>query len=275
MNQIIPTAEPFFFPGKGARARIGCMVIHGFTGAPKEMRWLGEYLNQQGYTVLGIRLAGHATRPEDMIRSRYTDWLLSVEDGYNLLRTCTDRIFLLGLSMGGILSLVMASRLRACPEGEARRITGVVAMSTPYKLPDDPRLRWIKQISWFLRYMPKVKEEPGWDWFDKAAFQQHVSYPQNPVRSIWELTQLMAVMQASLPKVTAPVLLIHSRDDDYVVKDSMAQIYEHLGTADKEMLWVEGGGHVITEEPTRGRVFEAAAGFIERVASAEFREKSA
>ncbi|PIX47410.1 MAG: hypothetical protein COZ54_01355 [Anaerolineae bacterium CG_4_8_14_3_um_filter_59_70] len=74
---------------------------------------------------------------------------------------------------------------------------------------------------------------------------------------------------------TAPVLLIHSRDDDYVVKDSMAQIYEHLGTADKEMLWVEGGGHVITEEPTRGRVFEAAANFIERVASAEFREKSA
>jgi len=265
MNQTIPTAEPFFFTGEGARARIGCVVIHGFTGAPKEMRWLGEYLNQRGYTVCGIRLAGHATRPEDMIRSRWQDWLLSVEDGYNLLHSCTDRIFLLGLSMGGVLSLVMASRLQACPEAEGRRIAGVVAMSTPYKLPDDPRLRWIKQISWFLPYMPKGSEDPGSDWFDKAAFEQHVSYPQNPVRSIWELTQLMVVMQASLPKVTVPVLLIHSRDDTYVLKDSMQSIHDHLGSADKQMLWVEGGGHVITEEPTRGQVFEAAADFIERV----------
>ena len=266
MNQIIPTAEPFFFSGKGARARTGCMVIHGFTGAPKEMRWLGEYLNQRGYTVLGIRLAGHATKPEDMIRARYTDWLLSIEDGYNLLRTCTDQVFMLGLSMGGVLSLTFASRLKACSEGEARRIAGVVAMSTPYKLPDDPRLRWIKQISWFLRYMPKVKEEPGSDWFDKEAFQQHVSYPRNPVRSIWELSQLMAVMQASLPKVTSPVLLIHSRDDIYVLKDSMQLIYDHLGSSDKQMLWVKGGGHVITEEPTRETVFKAAADFIERIA---------
>ncbi|GEM_PF-110989 len=297
---IIPTAEPFFFIGKGARARTGCLVIHGFTGAPKEMRWLGEYLNQQGYTVCGIRLAGHATRPEDMIRSRHTDWLLSVEDGWNLLRSCTDQVFLLGLSMGGILSLVTASRLGACPactspapnagwcaapswpacacatgaggrdragtgEGEARRIAGVVAMSTPYKLPDDPRLRWIKQISWFLPYMPKGPEDPGSDWFDKEAFKQHISYPQNPVRSIWELTQLIAEMQASLPQVTVPVLLIHSRDDSYVIKDSMQLIYEHLGSTDKQMVWVEGGGHVITEEPTRGQVFEAAADFIERV----------
>ena len=274
MNQIIPTAEPFLFSGKGAHARIGCMVIHGFTGAPKEMRWLGEYLNQQGYTVLGIRLAGHATQPEDMIRSRWQDWLLSVEDGYNLLRSCTDKVFLLGLSMGGILSLTFASRFGAGPacasaagtgEDAGRRVQGVVAMSTPYELPDDPRIRWAKLISHFIPYVPKGDETPDAGWFDKEAFNQHVSYPNNPIRSVAELNQLMAVMHDSLPKIQVPVLLIHSRDDDYIVKDSMAQIYEHLGTADKEMLWVEGGGHVITEEPTRGRVFEAAAGFIERV----------
>ena len=59
---IIPTAEPFYLPGNN----IGCLLVHGFTGAPKEMRWMGEFLGNQGYTVLGIRLAGHATTPEDM-----------------------------------------------------------------------------------------------------------------------------------------------------------------------------------------------------------------
>lgn len=263
MSQTIPTAEPFFFPGPssgsgGKNARIGCLVTHGFTGAPKEVRWLGEYLNHQGYTVCGMRLNGHATRPEDMIRSHWQDWLLSVEDGYNLLHSCTDQVFLLGLSMGGILSLTAASIFP---------VQGVVAMSTPYALPNISFPLWIVRfLSYFKPYMPKGKV-PGSGWFDKAAFQQHVSYPMNPVRSGIELKSLIDEMHATLPKISVPVLLIHSRDDDYVVKDSMQQIYEALTTSDKQMLWVAGGGHVITEEPTRETVFQAAADFIKRVSS--------
>jgi carboxylesterase len=259
MAQIIQTAEPFFFHGKGDTARIGCLVTHGFTGTPKEMRWLGEYLNKEGYTVCGIRLAGHATQPQDMIRSRYNDWLASVEDGYNMLRSCTDRIFLLGLSMGGVLSLITASRFP---------VLGVVAMSTPYKLPDDPRLKYIRILSKIVPHIPKGKKEPGSDWFDKAAFAQHVAYPQNPVRSIGELNELMAVMRGCLSQVEVPVLLIYSLDDDYIVKGSMDSIYDGLGSRDKQKVWVKGGGHVITEEPTRTVVFKAASDFIKRVSGA-------
>ncbi|MCX6038614.1 MAG: alpha/beta fold hydrolase [Chloroflexi bacterium] len=268
MPQIIPTAEPFFFPGKGANPKTGCLVTHGFTGAPKEMRWLGEYLNRQGYTVCGIRLNGHATKPEDMIRSRWQDWLLSVEDGYNLLRSCTDQVFLLGLSMGGVLSLTFASRFQAGSENAGRRVRGVVAMSTPYALPDDPRLRYTKLVSWFIPYMPKGKGAPGEGWFDQEAWKQHVAYPKNPVRAVAELNELLGVMRESLPQIKVPALLIHSRNDDYVIRDSMEKIHAALGSTDKHMLWVEGGGHVITEEPTRERVFKAAADFIKRVASA-------
>jgi carboxylesterase len=257
MPQIIPTAEPFFFAGKGAHSRIGCLVTHGFTGAPKEMRWLGEYLNGEGYTVCGIRLNGHATKPVDMIRSRWQDWLLSVEDGFNLLRSCTDRVFLLGLSMGGVLSLTAAGSLP---------VSGVVAMSTPYRLPEHVLLRFTRLLSWFIPYMPKGKGSPDSGWFDKNAFKQHVSYPKNPVRSAGELNHLLEVMRETLPYVKVPVLLIHSRADDYVIRDSMEKIHSALGSTDKQMLWVDGGGHVITEEPTREAVFKAAAGFIKRIA---------
>src|SRR5512147_586120 len=148
MPQIIPTAEPFFFLGD--RSQPGCLLIHGFTSTPKEMRWMGEYLNRHGYSCLGIRLAGHATDPEDMIRSNWTDWTASVEDGYHLLRGVTDSIFLIGLSMGGVLSLLMSTRLA---------VKGVIAMSTPYELPDDRRLRHIDWISKMIPYMPKSSEE--------------------------------------------------------------------------------------------------------------------
>jgi esterase/lipase len=79
------------------------------------------------------------------------------------------------------------------------------------------------------------------------------------------LNNLLAVMRDSLPQVKVPALLIHSRNDRYVVEGSMDKIYEQLGSTDKQKLWVEGGGHVITEEPTRTAVFQAAGDFIERV----------
>lgn len=253
MSRIIHTAEPFLFPGN---SQVGVLLTHGFTGTPKEMRWMGEYLNREcGFTTLGIRLTGHATRPEDMIRARFNDWQASVEDGFHLLSGAAKSIFLCGLSMGGILSLYSASRLP---------VKGVVAMSTPYKLPNDPRLKFIRLLSKVQPYMPKSKED-GTGWFGDAWKDYHVAYPANPLRSIAELNLLMGEMRAALPSVKVPVLLIHSRNDDYVVKDSMERIYADLGTSDKQMMWVEGAGHVITEEPIRGQVFKAAAEFIKRI----------
>ena len=255
MSQIIATAEPFFFLGD--RSKPACLLIHGFTGAPKEMRWMGGYLNEKGLTCLGVRLTGHATDPEDMIRSHWTDWTASVEDGYNLLHGVSDNIFLVGLSMGGVLALLMSTRLEN---------KGVVAMSTPYKLPDDPRLRHIEWISKIVAYMPKSDEEPGAGWFDKEAWKGHISYPENPVRSIGELNKLLGEMRAALPKINVPVLLMHSKDDRYVLPDNMEMIYADLKNAsDKAKLYLTGSGHVVTRDAARRQVFESALEFIQRV----------
>jgi carboxylesterase len=222
------------------------------------MRGLGEHLNGLGYTVCGIRLTGHATQPTDMIRSRRRDWLLSVEDGFNLLRSSCQQVFLLGLSMGGILSLISATHLPAA---------GVVAMSTPWELPHARLMPLARLLSVFMPYMKKNKGVPGADWFDQQAFRQHVSYPKNLVRSAYELNRLLQEMHTALPLVKVPVLLIHSHDDRYVDPAGMAKIHAALGSRDKHMLWVQGGSHVITEEPTRQAVFTAAAEFIARVAA--------
>lgn len=253
---LIKTAEPFLFPGN----RTGILLIHGFTGTPKEMRWMGEYLNQQGYTCLGVRLAGHATTPEDMIASRWTDWTDSVEDGFQILSGLTDRIFLAGLSMGGVLSLLMSTRLDAA---------GVIAMATPYSLPNDPRdypVWFIKAYSRVVKYLPKSKEEPGAAWFDKEAFKDHISYPQNPVRSIAEMKLLLTEMRSALPKVRKPVLLLHSKNDPYVLPENMERLYDGLVNAsEKTKVYVTESGHVVTRDAARHQVFELARDFIQRI----------
>lgn len=252
-NQIIPTAEPFFFPGNNT----GILLVHGFTGAPKEMRGLGEYLHSEHhFSTMGVRLGGHATHPEDMIRSSYGDWLASVEDGYSMLAGVAGNIFIMGLSMGGLLALTTAAYLP---------VKGVVAMSTPYQLPNDPRLRHIDWLSKIVAFMPKSGGAPGESWFDKEAYHRHVSYPENPVHAIGELNHLMQQMHTALKHISVPVLLIHSHNDTYVMKDSMPRIYEELATQDKQMKWIEGSGHVITSDAKRQVVFEAAANFVHRI----------
>ena len=255
MSQIIPTAEPFFLLGDASKP--ACLLIHGFTGAPKEMRWMGEYLHQRGYTCLGVRLAGHATDPEDMVRSRWTDWTVSVEDGYQLLRGVTEDIFLVGLSMGGILSLLMSTRLK---------VKGVVAMATPACMPTNHPVWLLQLMSLYVKYRPKTNEEPGSGWFDKTAWQDHISYPRNPVRSAAELKKLILVMLAALPRVNVPVLLMHSKDETYVSPESMEIIYDGLVNApDKTKLTITGSGHVLTRDAGREQVFEAALEFIQRI----------
>lgn len=257
MPHIIPTAEPFFFPGHPSKP--ACLLIHGFTGAPKEMRLMGDYLHQQGYTCLGIRLAGHATHPEDMIRSRYTDWVASVEDGYQLLCGITENIFLAGLSMGGVLALFTSTSLK---------VRGVVAMSTPGSLPTDYPIWFLRAASKVIKYSPKRKGEPGSGWFDKTAYQEQISYPQNPIRSGAELKELIIEMNAALSKVTMPVLLMHSKDDTYVLPENMERIYSALVNArDKTKLYITGSGHVLTRDAAREQVFQSTLEFIQRIES--------
>ena len=245
---IIPTAEPFFFPGNST----GCLLIHGFTGAPKEMRWMGEYLAHKGFTVLGIRLAGHATRPEDLTRTRWRDWVTSAEDGWHLLNDAAKHVFAIGLSLGGVLSLYLASQLP---------LTGVVTMSTPYDLPKDPRRRFLNLLKWVV---PSVSKRRS-DQIEVGAAGEHVDYPHYPTRGIAELNDLMAEMRAVLPKVTAPVLMIHSQGDKSVPTTDMDNIFDRLGSKDKQTLLLENSGHVIPRGVERELAFDAASDFITRV----------
>jgi carboxylesterase len=249
---IIPTAEPFFYPGN----ETGCLLIHGFTGTPKEMHPMGKYLAERGHTVLGVRLAGHATQMEDMVRMRYWDWIASVEDGWHMLQGSTKRVFVIGLSMGGVLSLLFASRYP---------VAGAVAMSTPSEVPVAGIQRLLVSVSPLLSLaLPFLGKHDG-KWFNPEVGEDHVSYPGHPVRSVYELDKLTKLMRAGLPGLTAPVLLMHSRDDVDVPYENANTLYEEIGGADKEVLLVEGCNHVITRDGDTSRVFKAADDFIRRV----------
>lgn len=245
-SYIMPGAEPFYFPGN----KTGCLMIHGFTGTPKEMRWMGEYLNKKGYSVYGVRLAGHATNLSDMIRSRWQDWVISVEEGIDILKSECSQVFCVGLSMGGILSLIAAERYD---------INGCICMSTPYEVSRDWRLHFAKPLSLIIPSVAKGKSETK----NKEAAASHLDYPVYPTRSIAELHSLQKEMQRILPIIRKPVLLMHSKSDGLSYTNS-EKIFQQLTCKEKELFLIEKSGHIITEDIERMQVYQKAEGFIKR-----------
>ena len=255
MKTLMAGGEPFFYPGD---RDVGCLLTHGFTGAPEEMRWMGEYLGNQGITSLGVRLFGHATEPADMNRARSHDWVASVEDGYHMLRSLVSKIFVVGLSAGGALSLLMA---RDFPVG------GVVVMSTPPWFPEQ-RVRQLRPILPLVSKIWRFASPDGQsDWHDMEAEQKQVHYPVFPVRATAELNDLLDEMRETLDQVTVPALLIYSKGDGAIPPESGQVMYDRLGSTDKELLWLTESGHNIPRDASRQVAFEAAAAFILRVAA--------
>lgn len=139
-------------------------------------------------------------------------------------------------------------------------------MSAPFTLPRDYPIWMLKLVSVFKKFNPKGKGKPGSGWFDKDAYREQVSYPQNPIRSTAELKKLILEMRAALPNVHPPVLLMHSKDDAYVLPENVERIYEGLSNAkERTKLYVSGSGHVVTKDAARQQVFESALEFIQRI----------
>lgn len=239
-------SEPFFFDG----GLTGCVLLHGFTAAPREMRPLGEFLNKTGgLTIHGVRLAGHGTRPEDLARTTWRDWYASALDAVHGLRARCDRVFACGLSLGGVMSLLLGAR------GE---VDGVIAIAAPLH-PYDRRLKYARLLAPLKPYTLKGLA----DLHDPAALADHADYPRIPTRAAAELHAVTRAVYRELPSVRVPLLLIHSRFDRVVPPDNTQTIYDRVASQNKRIVWLERGGHIATEDYDQAVVFEETRRFIE------------
>jgi carboxylesterase len=216
---ITPGCQPFFLPG----GPFGCLLIHGFSTCPKEIRWLGTQLNEAGFSVLAIRLFGHATRPNDLQRVRFQDWIANVEDGVTLLQHQCDKLIVIGISLGGALALIAGAKLK---------IDGVVAIATPYLVPFSSSTRGLKILVWLMNLISlgqrSIMKSPFSHELDPIFHSDRLSYDSFPPRILIEANRLIAEMQRILPNVSAPTLLIEGEGGHNGEQTAAPQILEHL-----------------------------------------------
>src|SRR6056297_1494816 len=84
---------------------VGVLVIHGFTGNPSSMTPQAEAFAAAGLHVEQPRLPGHGTTLEDMQTTGWADWSGEAAAAYDRLAERASKIVVIGLSMGGTLTL--------------------------------------------------------------------------------------------------------------------------------------------------------------------------
>ncbi len=227
-----PHLDPSAFVLEGGP--VGVLLIHGFTGSPPEMRRIGEYLHQRGLTVSAPLLPGHGTSVDDMNRSKWTEWTDCVEGALAELRARNDTVFVGGLSMGSVLTLYLAARHSDLP--------GVVLYS-PATWVADRRLYLAPVIK---HLMPKQAKSPDTDLTDPEADRWLWSYEDNPTVAAHEFLKLLRWVRRALPKVTCPILIIHSTLDRAIAANSARLTYERVGSQDKDLVTLHNSGHCLT-----------------------------
>ncbi len=247
MGSIHPNAQPFF--QKGTKD-IACLLIHGFTGSPADLRPLAAKLNEQGYTVSGPLLPGHGTAPEEMALTGWPDWYRAAEEEYLKLAQEYRQVFVLGFSMGGLLAIKLAA---------AYQVHGLVCLSAALVLKESGFSREELLNS---EYLHKERSEE-----ERLRNQQEgrFSYDLIPVRALLSLQKLIDLVKADLGKVTCPALILQSEDDPTVDPESARLLLKGLGSINKSVTMLKSSGHLITIGPEQEIVNNRIVKFLARL----------
>jgi carboxylesterase len=249
VHPVKPGCEAWVSPGGGPN---GALVLHGFTGTPVSMRGIAEALADAGFAVSMPRLPGHGTAVEDMLLTGWDDWLSEAERALGeLQRRCADgRVVVVGLSMGGSLTLVLA---QAHPE-----LAGIVCINTPVSLPDgmDDLLQELAESGM------EVIDGIGGDIADPDA--DELAYPGTPVRPLLSMVAAADAFSDRLGEIHQPVLVITSRQD-HVVEPSNSDRIAASVAGPVERVWLEKSFHVATIDYDKAEVQAATVAFAQRV----------
>ena len=227
---------------------VGALFCHGFTSSPQNMRLLGDYLADRGIAVRAPLLPGHGTTWQDLNSKTTDDWFGAIETAFHEVGAEHDEVFLVALSFGAALALDLAARY---PD----RVAGIVTLAG-FVATKDPR-RFLSPV---IRRLVKSLPGAGNDIADPEL--REIVYDRLPTSATYFMLKQLKRARIGLPAVTAPILVMHGRQDHTVLPFNAELIHNSVGSTDKELVWLDRSYHVITIDLDRAEVFERTHRFI-------------
>ena len=214
------------------------------------MRGLAEVFANAGFSVELPRLPGHGTTVEDLLPTRWSDWLSAALAAYDDLSSRVEKVVVAGLSMGGTLTAAI---------GLDRPATaGLVLINAAV----EPMPLEVREI---LRQMAETSETMG-------AIGDDIAKPgvteggndATPLQALLSMVDAGDVLTPRLGELAMPCLLLTSPQDHTVAPSASDYFAAHVTTS-VERVSLDRSFHVATLDYDAPLVEASSLAFAERV----------
>ncbi|MCM3667999.1 carboxylesterase [Mesobacillus maritimus] len=242
MKKLVP--KPFTFKA-GKRA---VLMLHGFTGHSADVRMMGRFLHDKGYTCHAPIYKGHGVPPEELVHTGPEDWWQDVTNAYDYLKNeGYDEIAVVGLSIGGVFSLKL---------GYTVPVMGVVPMCAPMYIKSEEVM--YKGVLHYAREYKKLEGKT-----DEQIAAEMGEFEKTPMKTLKGVQEVISEVRNNVDMVYAPTFVVQGRHDHMINPDSANIIYNEVESVRKEIKWYEESGHVITFDKEKDQLHEDVYAFLE------------
>jgi len=278
MDKINPRKYDFFYDGSNGAA---VLLIHGITGTPSEMRYLGKKLNAAGFSVVCNTLPKHCGTLGELKKVTWQEIADACIKDFQELKSQYKKVFVGGLSMGALMAMHIAYKFPT-------EVSGIVALA-PTLFYDGWALhkgKALMSIVWhvpFIRNAIQIRE--GWPYglkdealranferFYKSAkaseFDNNVllfGSPFFPMACLYQHHLFTKIAMQEFPSVNNPIVIIHAREDDMTSIKNARYVLKNIGSGNKSLVELEDSYHMITIDKEKDKVAVEILNFLEKL----------
>jgi carboxylesterase len=207
------------------------LLLHGGGGSPLDLLPLADDLTGHGFRVLTPLLPAHGLGDEALHELRFAALVERALEAHDALAgENRDPVAVVGLSLGGVLGVRVAAH---------RGVAALVALAPAFR-PFVGRRIAVIALEWIIR---------------PRCARTRYRWQREAQRGIREA-------EAEIPVVTAPLLVLHSKDDTSVSVRGSRLLYERASSKEKRLVLLKGQGHVLTRAPDREAVYGPVRRFL-------------
>jgi len=248
---IVVGAAPIDLPTDG---RYGVLLVHGFGDTPQTLQYLAAHMHVRGWGVRAPLLPGHGRTLDEFAATRADQWIDFAREELVKLRARYETVAIVGLSMGGSLATILAADTRDI---------GALVLLAPY-LSMPTRLRRAAGMHHVLGVVfPFLRGRGDRSIRDPVEAARNLAYGFTTPRLVFELGRVVDRARAAAAGVSAPTLVVQSRQDNRIPPDAAERAFNLFTVSDRRLLWTEGNGHIITVDYGRDTVFTAVTDWLE------------